>query len=302
MLRDPHNLKPIVEKRLVRTISPSRISTADKCLTALEYSLDRRIPYVTDQTRAIGTAYHAGLEAFYSARPEEMMADANEKLQAESETPGFAWDEGSGLDDAWLIVEGMLHTYLADECWWPDDHTVLGVEVEMLAPLRRGWVRRGYTDLVLEHEYEEMPEDSFDAVTRKELILVDHKSARKPWKRHKESWRQTPQPSWYVDLALECFPGYDRYRFVFDVMTLDGKFERREAPVSHASIEGTRGKAHRVCDLIDQGGPYPPNVGSFLCSEKWCDWWSICPFGAAFDGGEQLTVEQYVELKVGPTS
>lgn len=286
-LHDPHDLLPRIREGELRSLSYSKITTADKCLTALEFSLDRRIPYVTDQTRATGTAYHAGLEAFYETRDVEtfpyMLGAAEEALTKEAESLGFEWDEGEGFEEAFGRVQTMLGHYIEDTCYWPDGFHLVGNEIEFILPFREGWAARGILDRAFT-----------DGAT---LYLVDDKSAKKPWKRHKESHRNTPQPAWYVHWARSIWPEFAGLpvRFVFDVMTLDGQFERREAPVQPAHIEGCLGKADRVMDLIDAGGPYPPNVSSFLCSAKWCDHWSYCPFGAAFDGDEAITVEQHIE-------
>lgn len=291
-LHDPHELLPKLKEKEVRSLSYSKISTADKCLTALEFSLDPRIPYITDQTRATGTSYHAGLEAFYEGhgtdvapfdRLPAMRDGAREALEKEADGYGFEWDKGEGFSDAWGRVETMLLAYVEDSCYWPEGFRLVANELEFILPFREGWVARGILDRAF-------TDGEF-------LYLVDDKSAKKPWRKDKHTHRVTPQPAWYVRWAAEIWPEFaGRTRFVFDVMTLGGQFERREAKVEQPHIDGCMAKADRVMSLVEQGGPYPPNVDSFLCSARFCDHWDYCAFGESFDTGVLLPVPTKPEV------
>lgn len=272
-LIDPAGLKPKLDAGQIRVMRQSTLGTADVCLKRLEYYLDPSIPYVTGEARVVGTAYHAGLEHFYArSQTGTPTSAAREAFELEAE---FVADWDGNPEAAWARVEGMLAAYFGGECYWPDEYEVVGTEVEFLLPAERpGWALKGAIDLVL-----------LDPAGW--YVIVDHKTAGKPWRKGKESARSTNQPDWYLHLwpriahalGLEQRPA----AFVFDVMTYDGRFTRVPAPRTEATVAAIRAKANVVMALIECGGPYPPNTQSFLCDARWCDWWDRCPWGAAMD-------------------
>lgn len=294
-LLDPYNLLPAIGAGELRALRQSTLGTADTCLKRLEYDLDPRIPYSTGEARAVGTAYHAGLDAYYSQRrrrqdnPDEADLEGSdaveqvyvpaalEAFENEASTPGFLWQNGE--QHARDTIVRMLNAYFEQGHYWPSQYKVLAVEVEWVLPSPRpGWAHKGTIDLVLQD-----PNGWH--------ILDDHKSAGKRWRKGKELPRTTNQPTWYLHHWSQMQGGIATVAFVFSVMTYAGEFERR-GPISYEPhlVEAVLLKAEAVCGLIEQGGPYPPNVGSFLCDSRWCDHWAYCPFGEAFDGGRQAEV------------
>jgi hypothetical protein len=133
-----------------------------------------------------------------------------------------------------------------------------------------GHTRSGTMDLVLI--------DPFGAV-----IGVDHKTAGRMWPAGKEHPRKNNQASWYVGALKEMFPQAPAYRFCFDVMTYAGKFDRRVVEPSDDHIKAVEAKATQVATLYSwarAGGlDLPANPGSNLCSDKYCDFWTLCPHG-----------------------
>lgn len=289
---DPFGCEALVSSGQARVLRQSTIGTADTCLQRLEYDLDPSIPYGTGEGRANGTAYHAGLEWYYSTRmgngffvPDAsdlgMMSDFvietyDEEIRKGGES--FRWD--TDRDTALVKVFKMLDAYFANEHYWPAEYEVVGVETTFMMPLDDidfpSWVVKGTIDLVLRDP-------------NGWLVVVDHKTAKRPWKKGKESHRSTNQPAWYVHW-LRQLKAQQEVAFVFDVMTYGGVFERRPTTVEQCHIDGVLKKAELVTRLIEQGGPYPPNVSSFLCSVQWCDHHFRCPFGEAFDRDVPVTV------------
>jgi PD-(D/E)XK nuclease superfamily len=280
---DPHNLLPLLQSGAVRVLRQSTLGTADTCLKRLEFDLDPSIAYTTGEARAVGTGYHAGLELYYRRRMnddgpvkiepgdtelDDVLALACESFMLESETDGFEWQHGP--DAALAKIDRMLRSYFHGAHYWPADYRVVGVEHTFLWPLSDGWITKGTVDLLVEQ-----PDTGW-------LIIDDHKSAKRRWKRGKESHRSTNQPAWYTHFIRQVFDRPD-VAFVFDVMTYDGEFERRQVQVEPQHVAGVLAKAETVCGLIERDGPFPPNTASFLCDRRWCDHFDRCPWGSAFD-------------------
>lgn len=302
---DPFGCEALVSSGQARVLRQSTIGTADTCLQRLEYDLDPSIPYGTGEGRANGTAYHAGLEWYYSFRKaggtvelddadcHVMRLCVEECFDEEIRKGGdsFRWD--TDRDTALVKVFKMLDAYFANEHYWPSEYEVVGVETTFMMPLYQpmrglyenvevpGWVVKGTIDLVLRDP-------------NGWLVVVDHKTAKRPWKKGKESHRSTNQPAWYVHW-LRQLKAQQEVAFVFDVMTYGGVFERRPTTVEQCHIDGVLKKAELVTRLIEQGGPYPPNVSSFLCSVQWCDHYGRCPFGHAFDSAVEVEVGNAAE-------
>lgn len=113
--------------------------------------------------------------------------------------------------------------------------------------------------------------------------IVTHNTARRAWPKGKEHPRKNNQAPWYIPMVRADFPGAHGYRFVFGIMTYGGKFERRIADPGPAHIAAVEAKALQLATLVDgmasAGMDLPANPSSNLCSEKWCDFFELCPHG-----------------------
>jgi hypothetical protein len=249
------------------------------CHKRVEFDRNPDIPYGTGPNRAFGTAYHAGLEGWYQGRAQdEITAMVAEAFNREAEHIDQWGPDWTSANDALTHAGKLVLDYITGHGHdWLDDHDVVGTEVTLFYPLGdTGWTMRGTLDLVLANR---------DTGAH---VIVDHKTARRPWKKGKELFRNTNQPAWYTFFwPLVWAEAHDGeipdVEFVFDVMTQDSKFEHRPAPVTDAQREAVLLKASQACSLIEADGPYLPNTQSFLCSSQWCDHWQRCPFGAAAD-------------------
>ena len=285
---DPLGMLETTKGDKLHKVSQTILNNADVCLRRAEYARHEE-KFFSDQT-ICGTGYHAGLEVYYLNRlqnPDEVVPSpaiveaaydqAGLLIQAERDHAGprMKWNLWSTVPEIVAGAQGMLHAYFSQGCYWPEDWKVIGVEQQLLMPAHvAGWHQRSTIDLVLRQRESGL------------LVLADHKSATKPWKRDKESYRKTNQPAMYVD-GWERATGERPDAFVFDIMTLNGLFERRTAQVTNATIEGMIEKQRTILPLLEKANAgeleLPGNTQSFLCSEKWCDFWDRCPFGAAFD-------------------
>lgn len=265
---DPFGLKPLVAAGELRSLRQSTMGTADVCLRRVGFELDPAVAGGTSEARICGTAYHAGLEAHYNGGATSPLVAARETFDAISE--GFdRWEQGS-RQEALERVMSMIRRYFEDGCQWDLSHQVIGVEQEWYAPLNEGLCLRGTIDLVLR-----APGGG--------IILVDHKTAGRKWQKGKESARKNNQATLYL-WAWWRLTG-ELGRFSFDVMTYAGDFERRVVTRESNEFTGMLQKAISLANLLDicPVEMLPPNTTSPLCSEKFCDFWAVCPWGQALE-------------------
>jgi len=266
--------------RINKRVRQSTLGAFDICLRRGQYELTTSVPRTNSEASVVGTAYHAGLEAYYTIRKENgfyqptegplmkaILDVAHEAYVREAMLiPDTGWD--TDWNRAWDKVVDMLDHYFRAKRYWPEEYLVIGVEHQFTIPWINGWDAHGTIDLVLLGP--DGPEDH---------ILVDHKTAGKRWPQGKESPRKNNQPPFYC-WAWGQLTGVPP-RFVFDVMSYNLTFERREATPTSNQIELVLSKAKQVTALLDSGLELPANPGSMLCSEKWCRFWDHCPHGAA---------------------
>jgi hypothetical protein len=291
--------------------SQSTLDKADNCLLSFQYTIEDDT-YFDGIVRAVGTAYHAGLEQFYGARIaraegrpswdrpvelDEVIAVARDSIRnAVANADEFAWDEKFPDEEAArACVSGMLTHYFTVELedgpipWSADDWEVLGVEVPWElphpAPLSDELLltSRGI-DLVLRHR-----ESGW-------IVGVDHKTTGRGWDAHKHDPRKKAQGPLYVWAMQNLYPDAPGYKFVYDIMSYPTKkagknpagwcnFDRREADPQPEHIEAALARVAKAAWLYEKvrgaGMDLPPNPTSTLCSERYCDYFSICPFGKA---------------------
>lgn len=267
-------------------VRQSLLGSFDACPRRAQYSIEDQT-YHSGIVRAVGTAYHAGLEYYYLKRQEgggspgawyggvmEDMAESALAGEIEKAGEAFVWDDKfPDYDTAKACLHHMLTRYFEDDHTWPVDWTVLGVEQYFELPFG-DHVRTGTMDLVLQ-----APDGG--------ILGVDHKTAGRKWDQYKHLPRKNSQSSFYVAALRELYPDAAYYRFVFDVMTYKGEFERRVSDPSIQHCQAVLDKALQVATLMDgmrgAGMDLPANPSSTLCSSKWCDWFAVCPHGAILD-------------------
>lgn len=257
----------------------STLGDADICLRRLQFNLEApRDVYHCNPARAIGTAYHAGLEYAYTvvgqgAKWPSLMSQCDVALvalEAEHEKAGdhFQWSKDyPDIASMMAVVSEMLAAYEPYRWQWQ----VVDVELVFDLPWIREHTRGGAMDLVLQDP-------------NGWIVGVDHKTAGRMWPEKKSTARVSNQGPWYVAALKELFPDAPGHRFVFDVMTYAKKFERRICDPRPEHLVNIEHKALQVVSIVDgmraNGLDLPANPSSNLCSSEYCDWWNICPFGA----------------------
>ena len=286
---DAHGIK---NSRDFRPMRQSTLGTADTCMKRLQFLFDPTIPYGTGEFRIVGTSYHAGLELYYgsqgTATREECIAKAYAEWRVEkdkSDYENIVWN--SSEQEAYDRVAWYLNFYFdlpvgeeTNQRWDLKVWEVMGVEVEIYTPIpwQAGWAVKGSIDLVLRHR------------TTGQWVLHDHKTATSKWDKNKHSAKKTNQPGWYIQWFRYCMietQGFDPGipRFCFGVVSPTKKggdtlmFEQRYTGTTENEIKAILAKSQVLAAVADNNGPYYPNQQSFLCSEKWCDFWKMCEFG-----------------------
>lgn len=270
-------------------IRQSHLGAFDKCPRSLQYDLEAPPDqYHSGIVRAVGTAYHAGLEYLYLKRVQSgpvraTLADiqdmATSALNDEIERAGnaFLWDDKfPTFEDARLAVSSMLAAYVNGGHAWPEDWEVLGVEERFELPGAVAGLHdlSGTIDLILQDP------NGF-------VVGVDHKTCGRMWDQYKHLPRKQNQAPLYVAALRELYPEAPGHRFVFDVMSYKGKFERRICDPDDRHVDAVLAKALQVATVVDgcrkAGVDLPANPASNLCSPKYCDWFDVCPHGEALD-------------------
>jgi hypothetical protein len=266
----------------------SLIGSAETCLKRAAYSLADPV-YKTGEARAIGTAYHKGLETYYMIRQEhgffvphegdlegiELCAAA--EFDREVEKAGDTWAWETSLDACQDKIRNMLRTYFTgSHSWggggmgfyWPEGYRVIGTEVSFTHEWYNGHFAHGTIDLMLEDP-------------NGWTVLVDHKTAGKKWPKGKEDPRKNIQAPWYV-YWWSKLNETEKVYFAFDVMTYGGTFERRPVYPTPKDQELVLAKAKFYAGILSTLGPddLAGNTSSALCSERYCDSWAVCPHGS----------------------
>lgn len=286
-------------------LTQSVLSSAEDCLLRAQYTIDKPewAVRVAGSVRAVGTAYHAGLELRYAGRLErqgtedmiglplldDMIGRAlevfarSQTIDLYDDTPveQFKWDEDvPDAATAELFLGDMLTHYMNGGFEWPFDWQVLAVELNATnVDERLGQIKNG-ADLVL------MGPDGG-------IVGVDNKTAGKPWGPAKSDPRKQVQAPFYNRQLRTMYPDAPSHRFVFDVMTRPRPragitFQRIESNPTLAHEEAVVQRALAFQSVYEEvhvklGLDLPPNPGSTLCSPKYCDFWDSCPYGAVLD-------------------
>lgn len=286
-------------------IRQSGLGNADKCLRSFQLSLEKPEGFREGGSvqRAMGTGYHAAQEMHYqhskigqTCSLDDLVAVALNTFHdevAKIDPAMFKWSkEVADQDMGDLKLTKMVSSYFEGGHRWDIEHTVELTTGELMivppytvlaveatfgydADLEiRGVPVRGAMDLVLE--------DASGWIT-----IVDHKTAGKKWDQGKHRARKQNQPPFYIGVAEVLWPGRPGYRFVYDIMTYKGEFERRPSDVRPEHVTAVFEKAQQVLTLykgMRAGGmDLPVNPSSNLCSPVYCDFWTICSQGAALD-------------------
>ena len=286
-LLDPYELNQFGP----REIHQSDINTAEICHLRLSYSKAPDRAYTSDINRAMGTGYHAGLALYYLCRMNGDLADKGDCVSealsalrreialADEEVFSWTYQQETArekridldLSEAENMLSALIVAYFDQGRVWPDEYEVKMVEKSIMLPLFTDdahpegmWARKGTGDLVLQGP---------DGWHR----IVDHKTAKKKWQKNKESHRNTPQPGFYIGALQEVLQD-NNVTFTYDIASWKGDFQRIDAPRSVAQVDAVMSKAQLTAGLLE-GNTFLPNTTSFLCTERFCDYWLKCPYG-----------------------
>lgn len=268
--------------------SQSLLDKADSCLLSMQYAIEDPT-YRGGSMRAVGTGYHGGLELLYNMRRDGFFAISLEQcieagcavfdVELERSGENFIWDpRAADREAAHALIDRMLTTlWETENGLWPLDWRVVAVEVPWEFEWRGVTITSRGIDLVLQDP-------------NLWIWGVDHKTANKAWPKTKHEPRKKAQAPLYVWALERLFPDAPGYAFAYDIMTYGGprsepKFERRIATPTALQIQAALDRVEQASWLYDTfrvlERDLPANPSSNLCSSTYCDFWNVCPYGAA---------------------
>lgn len=303
------HLSPTVKERKP-TLSPTAISDFEVCGRRLQFYLDPDIPKGgTDMGLAKGRAWHWMMEQFARYRlaaqeglvdTEDLADDWLDRLYAigvgyfeqEINREDFQPREDDDRPGVHSQLWTMLTSWVTDpgQMWLAADGsiTVETVEANVLTELGSDHHQlNGYIDAVYRIT------DGEDH----HVVLVDYKAKGKAVGSNEytiddETGRLMGDPRKFIQAPLYA-EGWERSTgeivswVVFDVMTKAGKFQRIWVDVRPSKRQPLIERWQQVSSTVhmyqEAGMDMPTNPGHYLCSEKWCSYWDICPMGAPYE-------------------
>ncbi len=239
---------------------------------------------------ATGSTYHHVLETYGRARlyyGDDTMWDIShtDLLNRSVEVAGgyienlinqddFVWRDGDDRAKTEQNLYDMLKTWVSDPGyrWIGEGVETVGVEVEVRADFGSPHhTFLGYIDNVVD-------------VPSVGHVGTDFKTAGRAWGGAKAAGdpRKLIQAPLYAE-AYQQQTGIELVKFTYDVMTLGGKFMRVWVDVSEEARKPFIRRWYEMSQTIAMheanGLDMAVNPDSMLCSEKWCDFWSICSMG-----------------------
>ena len=239
-----------------------------------------------------GSAYHHVLEAFGLARLyygdnvwngedffERAYAVGVGYLTEIVMRDDFYWGEKDTIEDMHQHLWNMLSMWASDPSyqWRGDGVGIMGVEVAVKADF--GSEHHSFLGFI----------DGVYNVPDVGVVGTDFKTAGRAWGGAKAAG--DPRKALQAPLYAEAWyqqTGTEMAGFTYDVMTQAGKFQRVWVDVSPAKRKPFIDRWVNMSNTIhlhhEAGLLMPTNPDSMLCSEKFCDYWTICPMGAELDG------------------
>jgi RecB family exonuclease len=278
------------------------MNEAEICLRRGQYYMDPDIGRTYNQFALLGRAWHIGMEAYYGARKDDpglMLNMSGEQIEWRMQAivlgyiadtwehdPDFAFSENAStlrsIDEVSNAAIQMTESWALQRktgMEWESDYRILATEAHIT--LSMDWhLFRGVIDLVMDH-----PEMG--------VVITDHKTGARMWNKTKMDARRLTQAPLYAE-AWYRTTGQDPTWATYDLMLHSGQFVRVWVPVAQEVRAYTVGRWHDLADLYAQyrseGTDLPMNPTSPLCQAKYCNYWDICPSGAALD---RLTIDTY---------
>lgn len=263
------------------TLSPSALGAYEICGRRGQYYHDPSIPRYPSVATAVGSAWHHGMEriAKGEVKIDELVPVLMGAFEAEVSDPHFYPRPGETLEQGRVELAVLAGSYARrDEGgrWDDPDVEIVAIEQEVRADFGSEYhVFHGVIDRVIR--------------VNNTLIGLDEKTANRAYGGPKAAGdpRQLPQAPLYAEAwALEFGEEFDY--FAYDVTTkTKGQFQRIWVPVTPEArapfIERWRNISRMIGWAKENDVELPTNPSHFLCSAKWCDYYTICPMGQSMD-------------------
>lgn len=269
-----------------------------------------------------GTAVHEGIEAYLRGK---LPAEDRAVLEGEEELP-VAHDAEQAIDVSHRHIrrcakEGMTYDdpprvrrdgflYKGDEGRMPTEQHAAGISASMV----RSWIERfgaGITprDVEIKVYVPLEPYGIEDAqlITKLDLTtteggIIDFKTSRAEWDAVK--WDDKLDQMLLYGLGYKCLYGEGLPEYgLFHVAPKEGDFKTWQVidvALDESRIEQVIEYVLKPAIRMIRADAFIPNRdGRFPHSEKYCDFWSHCPFGAKAQGEAATVLSGGVEVAVG---
>lgn len=220
----------------------------------------------------LGTGVHTGIESYITSGGTSTLADMQSELRIciNTSEEKFKWNSMKTYEEIFAMGDKLL------EAWYRDIRPMvpLGGLVEHKFTVPMGTIN------VNDQQYVIHFSGTMDYVAP-DGVIWDWKTAGRKYS-FNEKQQQSIQASVYANAAVKLgltasFP----VTFNFGVMTKTSKPEGQVLSVQrtaqHATWLETQTRNIVASALrMGQDNPWPQVDQHFLCSNKWCPWWSIC--------------------------
>jgi hypothetical protein len=262
-----------------RGLHPTQVQMFwDKCPKAFEYRHIEGIRTPPAGAMYQGTAYHGGLEENFKhkiATGKDLPVSEVEEVAAERwdnllkrERPVLTADEELGaLKDQVVSLVSVYRNEVAPTVLPKEAEKQLSLSVDGAFPIACQLDLIDIDDIDIEHK-------TSRAAWSQDRADGDLQMTAYEYTRRKVLGRETPGGQFHIAVKKKR-PEIQQLQVVKTPEQLEG-FEVVHKFVSQAIREGN----------------FPPRTDGWWCSEKWCGYWNICPYGAR--AARQFLIEEEV--------
>lgn len=252
---------------IVKHLSYSSITTYLTCARKWHFRYMVKPDVLKSPNLVFGSAFHSAVEAHITEREQDgvplvLRWDRHWGEQLEKEGDAVAWDkpaeEYAALGQRMLSDDGTRRLIEAIKPVVYENKPAVEVKIDLHVPGVPVPII-GYIDVIEE-----------------DGIAGDFKTSARSWTTKKAN--EELQPSFYLAALNQMgFESENRYwfRYYVFVKTKQPKVQLLETTRDPGELFWLMGLIKEVWDAIE-AGVFPPNPTSWLCGEKYCEYWSLC--------------------------
>ncbi len=253
-------------------VRQSWLGDAMMCLERSRLAITQPEWNIGSDATMLGTGVHSGIETYINSGGTASLIDMQSTMRVtiNSSEEKFKWNSMQTYDEIFNMGDKLL------DAWWRDirPHVTLGGLVEHKFTVPVGTIEVDNKMYVINYS------GTMDYVAP-DGVIWDWKTAQRKYSLA-EKQKQSIQASLYASASVKLglvpqFP----VTFNFGVMTKTSKPEGQilgvQRTAQHSTWLETQTRNLVASALrMGQDNTWPQVDQHFLCSEKWCPWWSIC--------------------------